>query len=72
MVSDGRCHCRGCDQARVQGAEDVAKRVRELHHEINFPQDITKRFDWLSVSTRICGTCRVAYPCPTVQALEGK
>jgi hypothetical protein len=68
MVGDGRCHCRGCDQARVQGAEDVAKRIRELHkevpgrsHEETTCQECYKDYTYYEYT----------YPCPTIKALGG-
>lgn len=69
MVSDGRCHCRGCDQARVQGAEDIAKRIRELHKKA--PCNCNDKN-----CSGFCEECSaddydVEYPCPTIKALEG-
>jgi len=67
MVSDGRCHCRGCDQARLQGAEDVAKRIRELHQPITGPHD--------NLTCKACAINAEIYPdwpCPTIKALDGE
>lgn len=68
-MSDGRCHCRGCDQARIQGAEDLAQRIRELHKRV---EGIGVWECAVCVNDNLYLTEPVEYPCDTIKALEGK
>lgn len=59
-------HQRGEQQARATTAEATIARVRELHNKT-----------YVSVENQVwgrdprCSECHDAYPCPTIQALDG-
>ena len=64
------CPCKGCTIAREQGYFNATQVVKQLHKQIVGPYD-----------NYVCDHCSrltvfesdvIPYPCPTIQALEGK